>query len=160
MASSIELRVSFMEIKWEILKCFGNFSSFFLQNLLKKVGFCGEDAPRAVLPTVMATATADENREDEGAVGVWKSSLSEKNWKQRKYVENMLNIYSEIERNWKNSNEIERTWDLSPNFRGLGWLSPKEEPLAPWVWRIFLWWGQVFYGEEAILQVFGHILFF
>eukprot|EP00913_Durusdinium_trenchii_P017161 g16138.t1 len=30
-----------------------------------KVGFCGEDAPRAVLPTVMATATADENREDE-----------------------------------------------------------------------------------------------
>ena len=33
-----------------------------------KVGFCGEDAPRAVLPTAMATATADENREDEAAV--------------------------------------------------------------------------------------------
>ena len=35
-----------------------------------KVGFCGEDAPRAVLPTAMATATADENREDEAAA-VW-----------------------------------------------------------------------------------------
>lgn len=32
-----------------------------------KVGFCGEDAPRAMLPTAMATATADENREDEAA---------------------------------------------------------------------------------------------
>lgn len=33
-----------------------------------KVGFSGEDAPRAVLPTAMATATADESREDEAAV--------------------------------------------------------------------------------------------
>jgi len=32
-----------------------------------QVGFCGEDAPRAMLPTAMATATADENREDEAA---------------------------------------------------------------------------------------------
>ena len=37
-----------------------------------KVGFCGEDAPRAVLPTAMATATADENREDEAAA-VWRA---------------------------------------------------------------------------------------
>ncbi|CAJ1398728.1 unnamed protein product [Effrenium voratum] len=34
-----------------------------------KVGFCGEDAPRAVLPTAMATATADESREDEAVSG-------------------------------------------------------------------------------------------
>ncbi|CAE7339169.1 unnamed protein product [Symbiodinium microadriaticum] len=33
-----------------------------------KVGFSGEDAPRAVLPTAMATAAADESREDEAAV--------------------------------------------------------------------------------------------
>jgi hypothetical protein len=32
-----------------------------------QVGFCGEDAPRAMLPTAMATATTDENREDEAA---------------------------------------------------------------------------------------------
>lgn len=30
-----------------------------------KVGFSGEDAPRAVLPTVVATTTVDESREDE-----------------------------------------------------------------------------------------------
>jgi len=32
-----------------------------------KVGFSGEDAPRAVLPTVVATTTVDEAREDEHA---------------------------------------------------------------------------------------------
>lgn len=33
-----------------------------------KVGFSGEDAPRAVLPMVVATTTVDEAREDEHAV--------------------------------------------------------------------------------------------
>lgn len=35
-----------------------------------KVGFSGEDAPRAVLPTAVATTSEDEAREDEHAVGV------------------------------------------------------------------------------------------
>jgi len=35
-----------------------------------KVGFSGEDAPRAVLPTVVANTTIDEARDDEHAVGV------------------------------------------------------------------------------------------
>jgi len=35
-----------------------------------KVGFSGEDAPRSVLPTVVATTTVDETREDEHAVSV------------------------------------------------------------------------------------------
>lgn len=33
-----------------------------------KVGFSGEDAPRAVLPTAMAATTVDESREDKGEV--------------------------------------------------------------------------------------------
>lgn len=43
-----------------------------------KVGFCGEDAPRAMLPTAMATATADENREDEAAPVSGDSSAQKK----------------------------------------------------------------------------------
>eukprot|EP00438_Fugacium_kawagutii_P031294 Skav201232 [mRNA] locus=scaffold4162:70149:92678:+ [translate_table: standard] len=43
-----------------------------------KVGFCGEDAPRAVLPTAMATATADENRDDESAAVSGDSSAQKK----------------------------------------------------------------------------------
>eukprot|EP00420_Gonyaulax_spinifera_P021695 CAMPEP_0197914120 /NCGR_PEP_ID=MMETSP1439-20131203/77894_1 /TAXON_ID=66791 /ORGANISM="Gonyaulax spinifera, Strain CCMP409" /LENGTH=405 /DNA_ID=CAMNT_0043536013 /DNA_START=13 /DNA_END=1228 /DNA_ORIENTATION=+ len=35
-----------------------------------KVGFSGEDAPRAVLPTVVATTTVDEAREDDHTVSV------------------------------------------------------------------------------------------
>jgi len=43
-----------------------------------KVGFSGEDAPRAVIPTITATATVDDAREEEHTTGVDASSVAKK----------------------------------------------------------------------------------
>lgn len=43
-----------------------------------KVGFSGEDAPRAVFPSCVANTTVDEAREDEHAVGVADSTSAQK----------------------------------------------------------------------------------
>lgn len=99
-----------------------------------KVGFSGEDAPRAVLPTVVATTTVDDTREDEHAISV--DSTAQKKTQAFYGEEALLQVNSSISKpvqrgeiqatsNYKDA--LESLWDHT--FRTVLGVEQEELPI-------------------------------